>query len=111
MFPGIVRRTLGWGDRMLIAEVTLAAGGQLASHSHPHEQVGYVAQGRIELTLAAGSTADASAGSTADASASQTAVLVAGDSYTIPGGVTHSATALEDSVVVDVFSPVRDEYK
>ncbi len=94
MGPGVVRRTLGWGDRMLIAEVTLAKGSIVPPHSHPHEQLGYVARGRLEFTI--GETR---------------AVLTAGDGYTIPGGVEHSVVAQDDSIAIDVFSPVREEYK
>jgi quercetin dioxygenase-like cupin family protein len=38
-------------------------------------------------------------------------VLRAGDSYVIPGGLAHSCLALEDSLAIDIFSPVREEYK
>jgi len=94
MAPGIVRRTLGWGDRMLVAEVSLAKGSIVQPHAHPHEQVGYVAQGRLQFTIG-----------------EATAVLERGDGYAIPGGVSHSVVALADSIAVDVFSPVRQEYK
>jgi len=33
-----------------------------------------------------------------------------GDSWSIPGDVPHSANVIEDSVIVEVFSPVREEY-
>jgi len=94
MGPDIVRRTLGWGERMLIAEVRLASGSIIPPHSHPHEQVGYVARGQLEFTI--GETV---------------AILQTGDGYVIPGGVAHAVRALADSVAVDIFSPVREEYK
>ena len=94
MSPGIVRRTLTWGERMLIAEVTLAKGCVVPMHEHPHEQVGYVATGRLEFVVGEAK-----------------AVLEAGDGYAIPGRVPHSVVALDDSVAVDVFSPVREEYR
>jgi quercetin dioxygenase-like cupin family protein len=40
----------------------------------------------------------------------ETRELRAGDSYLVPGGASHAVTALEDSVCVDCFSPVREEY-
>jgi len=94
MGPGVVRRMLGWGERMLLAEVTLEKGAVVPPHAHPHEQIGYVARGTLEFAIGEARR-----------------VLVAGDGYVIPGGVTHSVLALEDSTAVDVFSPVREEYK
>ena len=92
--PGISRRTLSWGERTLLAEFTMAKGSAIPPHSHPHEQTGYVARGRLDFTVG-----------------SARAVLEAGDAYSIPGGTVHAVIALEDSVAVDVFSPVREEYK
>jgi quercetin dioxygenase-like cupin family protein len=99
MGPGLVRRAIACGDRMLLVEVAVAAGAVVPQHNHPHEQVGYVARGRFEFTL----------GDSTDPVSRKT--LVAGDGYAIPGGLPHSVLALEDSVAVDVFSPVREEYR
>ncbi len=94
LWPGIYRRTLGWGDRMLLAEITLKQGSVVAPHSHMHEQIGYVAKGRLEFTVDG-----------------ETSVMEAGDGYIIPGNAVHSVRALEDSIAIDIFSPVREEYK
>ena len=51
LWPGVLRRTMCWGDRMLVAEITLAKGADVPAHSHMHEQVGYVARGRLEWTV------------------------------------------------------------
>ena len=99
MGPGLARRALACGERMLLVEVEVAKGAAVPPHSHPHEQVGYVARGRLEFTLG-----DA-------ANPIERRVLSAGDGYTVPGGLVHSVLALEDSVAVDVFSPVREEYR
>lgn len=94
MFPGVVRRTLTAGDRMMLIEVTLDRGAVVPSHSHPHEQTGYLVSGRLRLEIE-GEVRD----------------LSPGDCWMIPGGVAHQATALEPSVLVDVFSPPREEYR
>ena len=62
-------------------------------HSHPHEQTGYLVHGRMRLSVGP------------DEHDAQ-----AGDSWCIPGGVEHSAVALEDAVAIEVFSPVRQNY-
>jgi quercetin dioxygenase-like cupin family protein len=93
MVPGVRRRTLAYGDEMLLTEFTMAAGAEVATHTHPHAQVGYVARGRMELTIA-----------------DDTYTVEAGDSYYIPGDVPHMASIAKDSLVVDVFYPPREDY-
>ncbi len=92
--PGINARTF-WGEKMLTAVVDLDAHVHLPRHSHPHEQVGIVIAGQIEFTVAA-----------------ETQILGPGEVYIIPGGVEHEAKTFDQPVqVLDVFSPVREEYK
>ena len=62
-------------------------------HDHPHEQIGYLAAGRVLFEIGG-----------------LKKELKQGDSWIIPGGAPHKVTALEDSVAVDVFAPVREEY-
>ena len=93
MFPGVVRRTLNSGEHATLIEVTLDRGAVVPAHSHPHEQVGYVAKGRLAFEMG-----------------DHAQVVVAGDSYLVPGGVPHKVTALEPSIAIDVFSPPRAEY-
>jgi quercetin dioxygenase-like cupin family protein len=91
---GIVARTV-WGEKMLMAYVDLAAHSVVPLHSHPHEQVGIVLQGELTLTVGG-----------------ETKTLRAGDLYVIPGGVGHMVvTGAEDARALDIFSPVREEYK
>src|SRR5512138_1329979 len=87
MLPGIFRKTLGWGERTLLTEITMREGGLVPPHSHPHEQIGYLVKGQLEFTIGDEKT-----------------VVSPGGGWTIKGGVTHSALALVDSVAVEVFS-------
>ncbi|NNF27098.1 MAG: cupin domain-containing protein [Gemmatimonadetes bacterium] len=66
----------------------------LPEHSHPHEQTVNVLAGTIELVVGG-----------------ESHVLEAGDVLHIPGGVPHSAVAHTPCRVLDVFSPVREEYR
>ena len=93
MFPGVTRRTLSSGDRTTLCEIALERGAVVPDHSHPHEQIGYVSSGRVRFEID-GEVRD----------------LAAGDSYLIPGGLPHTVTALEPSICIDIFSPVREEY-
>ncbi len=51
MFPGVVRRTLTYGDRLMLIEVTLEEGAVVPMHTHPHEQTGYLISGRFLFEL------------------------------------------------------------
>ena len=92
--PGINAKTF-WGEQMLAAVVDLDANVHLPLHSHPHEQVGIVIEGEIEFNVAG-----------------EVKRLHPGEVYVIPGGVEHEARTFDVPVkVMDVFSPVREEYK
>jgi len=93
MVPGVVRRPLNYGERPLLSEVTMEAGAVVPWHSHPHEQIGYLISGRLLMEVG-----------------DEKMELGPGDTWLIPGGVPHQATAIERSLVIDVFSPVREEY-
>ncbi|MCP4756222.1 MAG: cupin domain-containing protein [Proteobacteria bacterium] len=90
---GIKLKTLVYGDKTLLSEFRLERGKTLAKHRHPHEQTGYLVSGRINLTVG-----------------DETYPVEPGDSWCIPGDVEHGAETLEDSVAVEVFSPVREDY-
>ena len=92
---GIRMKTLVYGEKTLMSEFRLDKGKKLPIHSHPHEQAGTVISGEIELTIDGDKRS-----------------LKPGDAYVIPGGVEHSAdTGDSPARVLDIFSPVRDDYK
>jgi quercetin dioxygenase-like cupin family protein len=93
MIDGIRMKTLVYGEKSLMTEFRLSKGADLPAHQHPHEQTGYLVSGRIDLTIDG-----------------IVHVVRPGDSWCIPGGVTHSAKVLEDAVAVEVFAPVREDY-
>ena len=93
VLDGIERKTLVHGDETLMTEFRLGQGAVLPRHAHPHEQTGYLVKGRIRLSIGA-----------------ETYEVHDGDSWCIPGGVEHGADILEDSVAIEVFSPVREDY-
>ena len=91
--PGIQRKTLVYGDSTLMSKFTMQKGSQLPLHSHPNEQTGYLISGHIQLIV--GETI-------MDA--------LPGDAWNIPAGQPHRAEVIEDSVVLEIFSPVRPDY-
>ena len=90
---GIEQKTLVHGDNTLMVEFRLQKGAALPLHSHPHEQTGYLVKGRIRLTVGA-----------------DVHEVLPGDSWCIPGDMLHCAEIVEDSVAIEVFSPVRQDY-
>lgn len=95
MLPGVFRRTMTETGRMMLCEVTLEDGAVVPLHQHPHDQTGYVVSGSIRMQIG-----------------SEVQTFGPGDSYAIPGGTEHSGTAVGGRcVVIDVFSPPRDEYR
>jgi len=93
ILDGVRRKTLVHGDHTLLSEFRLQEGASIPPHRHPHEQTGYLVTGRLQLGIG-----------------DECLPAEAGDSWCIPGDVEHSAQALEDSIAVEVFSPVREDY-
>ena len=90
---GIRQKTLVYGEKTLMTEFRLDRGSVLPIHRHPHEQTGYLVKGRIRLHIG-----------------DEVFEVEPGDSWNIPGTVEHGADIIEDSVAVEVFSPVREDY-
>jgi quercetin dioxygenase-like cupin family protein len=93
ILPGIHIKTLVHGDKTLLSELHMQAGSRLPDHSHPHEQTGYLVSGRMHLIKG-----------------DEILEAEPGDSWCIPGNASHRAEILEDTIVIEVFSPVREEY-
>jgi quercetin dioxygenase-like cupin family protein len=91
--PGVDFRTLTFGERTHLTEFRLAKGSVIPRHQHPHEQTGYLVSGRMTFIIEG-----------------ESFETRPGDGWNIPSGVSHSVDVLEDCVVVEVFSPVREDY-
>jgi quercetin dioxygenase-like cupin family protein len=91
--PGLERRVLAHNENMMLVEHHMQIGWAGSRHSHPHDQLVYVVSGRLRFSCA-----------------DQTFEAGAGDSFILRGNVEHQAWALEPSVVLDVFTPYREDY-
>jgi unsaturated pyranuronate lyase len=92
--PGMKRQVLSYSDQLMLVRHYFEQGWVGARHSHPHHQLVYVVSGAIRVDVA-GRVFD----------------VRAGDSFVVDGGVEHQASALEASEVLDVFTPVREDYR
>jgi quercetin dioxygenase-like cupin family protein len=93
LLPGIQMQPLCHGEQTSMVRFLLARGSEIPPHTHPHEQNGYLVSGHVVFTIG-GETYDATPG----------------DSWCIPGNVEHTVEVIENTVIVEVFSPVRAEY-
>ncbi len=90
---GVSRKIVARGGKMMMVEVKFKKGAKGMVHSHPHEQVSYIHSGVFEFELNG-----------------KRKKVVAGDSIYIASGVPHGVVALEDSIIVDVFTPQREDF-
>jgi quercetin dioxygenase-like cupin family protein len=91
---GAQRRVLSYGGGMMLVEFTFDAGVTAAVHSHPHEQVGYVVSGEIDLIMDGFATTR----------------LTAGGSYYVAPNIRHGIVTHAPTVLLDCFTPVREDF-
>ena len=91
--PGLKRQVMSFSPAMMLVRHTMVKGWVGTKHSHPHEQLVYIIKGGIRFEYPGGAFEARS-----------------GDSFLVPGGVEHQATAFEDSEVLDIFTPMREDY-
>jgi quercetin dioxygenase-like cupin family protein len=93
IFPGVTIETCA-ADKMMVSYVELAPHAVVEEHSHPHEQVGILLEGRATFFIGG-----------------EEKTLVKGDRWLIPGGVKHRVIAsAEGAKALDVFCPIREDY-
>ncbi len=91
--PGLRRQVMSYSPRMMLVRHTMKQGWVGARHSHPHEQMVYIISGHLAFEHPGGNFE-----------------AKAGDSFLVPGGVEHQASAFADSEVLDLFTPYREDY-
>jgi quercetin dioxygenase-like cupin family protein len=91
VFPGVSAAAFG-GERAMLMHAVLDHGASVPEHSHPQEQISFVLEGRLAFQIAG-----------------EVCEVAAGEAVHIPANAPHAVRALEPSVVVDVFSPVRPD--
>lgn len=95
-FKGVSLDVLAVGERSMVTKMNYVKGNFATTHSHPHEQCGYVVSGEYRLKIGGAEPLDI--------------VLHPGDSYAVPGNTPHSFEVIEGGEVVDVFTPHREDY-
>jgi quercetin dioxygenase-like cupin family protein len=88
----ITRRVVA-GEKGMLVWWSIKAGAHAAAHSHPHEQIVWMIKGKMDFRIG-----------------SDRRVLKAGDVAVVPSGVEHEAWCQEDTEVVDIFAPPREDF-
>lgn len=89
----IKRQIVGYDDHLMMVVVKFETGGIGSLHHHPHVQVSYVSEGKFEVSIN-----------------NQKKVLKKGDSFFVPTNETHGVVCLEAGILIDVFSPKREDF-
>ncbi|MEL7197800.1 MAG: cupin domain-containing protein [Pseudomonadota bacterium] len=90
---GITRQILGYGPDIMIVRVCFEKGSVGQVHAHPHSQSSYVESGSFEVFIDG-----------------EKRILGAGDCFYIAPNLDHGAVCLEAGVLIDTFSPVREDF-
>ena len=90
---GVYRKTLVYNNALMLCHFSLEKNAEIPVHSHKEYQIWYLIKGKIKFLTKKG-------------------VFIAkeGDSYAFDSNEKHGALILEDSEVIDVFNPSRDDY-
>lgn len=90
---GVNSRMLGYGGDLMVVENHFQRGAVGAEHSHKHEQAGYIVKGKFEFTIEG-----------------EKKILEAGDSFYVEADVPHGCIAIEEGILVDIFTPQREDF-
>ncbi len=91
--PGMTRQIMGYNHEIMIVKVMFETGAEGYQHEHRHSQSTYIESGVFDVTIDG-----------------KTERLAAGDGFYIPPHVMHGAVCVEAGVLIDVFSPVREDF-
>jgi quercetin dioxygenase-like cupin family protein len=90
---GVERKILATGGTLMSVEVYFKKGAVGALHTHPHEQISYVIKGSFEFEIEGKKT-----------------IIKQGDTYYVKPDAKHGVTALEDGILLDIFTPQREDF-
>lgn len=91
--PGVTRRILAHGGKMMAVQVHFATGAVGPMHQHPHEQLTYVLSGEFEFTIG-----------------KETHQVTAGDTLYKQPNILHGCVCLKEGILLDTFTPIRGDF-
>lgn len=93
MDEGVKRKIMAYDDKLMVVKVEFQKGSIGALHQHHHSQITHIESGIFEVIIG-----------------DEKKVLTSGDAFYIPPHVLHGAVCLEPGVLIDVFSPMREDF-
>ena len=90
---GVCRKILGYTDELMTVENHFEKRAVGALHHHPHTQITYVVSGKFEFTIG-----------------NEKKIVEAGDAMLKKDGIEHGCVCLEPGILLDIFSPMREEF-
>lgn len=93
MAEGVKRKIMSYDDNLMVVKVSFDKGGIGTLHQHYHSQISHIESGVFEVEIAG-----------------EKKILSAGDGFYIPPNALHGAVCLEAGVLIDVFSPMREDF-
>ena len=90
---GITRQIMGYDDQIMLVKVRFDKGAIGTAHSHPHSQTTYVESGLFEFTIG-----------------DKKEIVRSGDGLYVAPNVVHGTVCLEPGILIDVFSPMREDF-
>jgi len=90
---GMHRKLLGYDENLMLVKVWFDKGAVGEVHSHPHTQTAYVVKGKFEVFVDG-----------------KTEILEEGGCFFVPSGADHGAVCLEEGILLDIFSPAREDF-
>jgi quercetin dioxygenase-like cupin family protein len=91
--PGVKRKIMAYDEKLMLVKVAFEKGGVGTLHRHHHSQITHVESGVFEVEIDG-----------------EKKVLKAGDAYIIPTNLWHGCVCLESGVLIDTFSPMREDF-
>ncbi len=91
--PGVKRKIMAYDDNLMLVKVSFESGGIGTLHQHYHSQISHVESGVFQVEIG-----------------SEKKLLSAGDAFYIPPNVMHGAVCIEAGVLIDIFSPMREDF-
>lgn len=93
MAEGVSRKILGHDEKIMMVKVKFDQGTLVEPHTHRHTQTSYIAKGKFEFTVG-----------------EEKQIVSYGDGLYIPSHIPHGVVCLEEGVIVDVFTPAREDF-
>lgn len=93
MSEGVKRKIMAYDDKLMLVRVEFEKGGIGNLHHHYHVQITHVEKGKFEVEISG-----------------QKKILQAGDAFYVPANAVHGAVCLDDGVLIDIFSPMREDF-